>query len=160
MREPNLKTAEWLKRPVLQFLVSPQMNKIDIAEYLRKLYGIPVSKVHTANYLGEEKASPKNPMKRCAQRQPLPARATSRLGLPAKPPATSRARPRTDALRLKTADYKKAYVYLSDEDGAQRPRYHEIEAQLTPEALASWPAKPGRSAQELREKARREKSRR
>lgn len=66
VREPNLKTAEWLKRPVLQFLVSPQMNKIDISEYLRKLYGIPVSKVHTANYLGEDKVHPKSAMKRCA----------------------------------------------------------------------------------------------
>jgi hypothetical protein len=67
---------------------------------------------------------------------------------------------RADALRLKKADYKKAYVYLSDEVGAQRPRYHEIEAQLTPDALASWPAKPGRSVQELREKVRQEKQRR
>jgi len=41
-------------------------------------------------------------------------------------------------------------VYLADEEGSQRPRYHEVEAQLQPAALKSWPAKPGLSAEELR----------
>eukprot|EP00967_Tisochrysis_lutea_P034279 scaffold40877_cov39-Tisochrysis_lutea.AAC.2 len=62
------------------------------------------------------------------------------------------------ALRIKQSDFKKAYVYLYDEEGAQRPRYHEVEAQLTPEALASWPAKPGLSARELRGKSNKMKA--
>ncbi|EOD33522.1 hypothetical protein EMIHUDRAFT_314013 [Emiliania huxleyi CCMP1516] len=103
------------------------MNKLEIAEYLRKLYGMPVTKVHTANYDGKEKRDPRDPTKRQTH-QPRPP---------------------------KTAAYKKAFVYLADEQGAQRPRYHEVEAQLTPEALASWPAKPGLSARELREQAER-----
>ena len=52
VRTPNLQTAAISDRPVLQFLVSPKMNKIDIREYLTKLYGMPVAKVHTANYEG------------------------------------------------------------------------------------------------------------
>lgn len=86
VREPNLKTADWLKRPVLQFLVTTNMNKIDIAEYLRKLYAMPVTKVHTAIYLAEDKQSPRDPTKRCAATQaPSPRRMESHAGPPRRP---------------------------------------------------------------------------
>ena len=35
-----------------------------------------------------------------------------------------------DGSRPPSADYKKAYVYLQDEQGHQNPRYHEVEFQL------------------------------
>ena len=44
-------------------------------------------------------------------------------------------------------DYKKAYVYLHDALGAQRPRYHMIEFQKTPEAQAAWPSMPHRKVE-------------
>ena len=50
------------------------------------------------------------------------------------------------ACRWKEPDYKKAYVYLKDEHGAQRPRYHQIEAQLTDSYRRAWPARPGQQA--------------
>ena len=40
------------------------------------------------------------------------------------------------------ADYKKAYVYLMDAQGDNRPRYTPIEFQHTPEARAAWPSMP------------------
>ena len=40
------------------------------------------------------------------------------------------------------ADYKKAYVYLMDAEGENRPRYTPIEFQHTPEAQAAWPSMP------------------
>ncbi len=79
VREPNLKTAEWLKRPVMQFLVPPKMNKLDIKEYLSKLYGMQVSKVHTANYDPVFERNPRNPFGRCARRRPA-GRAPRRSG--------------------------------------------------------------------------------
>ena len=108
IRRPNIKTANWLKRPVEVFHVPPKMGKLEIKEYLRKLYGLPVTAVHTAIYEGKRKISPQ-------------------WGRPYKTPA-----------------YKKAYVYLADEHGSQKPRYQQIEAQLTPEAIAAWPVKPNR----------------
>ena len=33
---------------------------------------------------------------------------------------------------------------MADEKGNQNPRYHEVEAQLTDEAQAAWPARPHR----------------
>lgn len=39
-------------------------------------------------------------------------------------------------------DYKKAYVYLEDSQGKNKPRYQPIEYQLTPEAQAAWPQMP------------------
>jgi len=107
VRNPNLWSNSYLKRPVEVFLVSPKMSKLDIKEYLRKLYGLPVTAVHTAIYQGKTRTS---------------SRGT----------------------RYKEADYKKAYVYLADENGLQRPRYQPIEEQLTPEAIKAWPSKPGR----------------
>lgn len=80
VRNPDLKTAPFLKRPVLQFLVSPKMNKLEIAEYLRKLYGMPVTKVHTANYDGKEKRDPRDPTKRQTH-QPPPAHPPTAPGL-------------------------------------------------------------------------------
>ena len=115
IRNPNLSTKEWLKRPVEVFHVSPKMGKLDIMEYLRVLYNLPVTKVHTANYLGKWRRLP------------------------------------TGGQR-KEPDYKKAWVYLKDEIGTQRPRYTPIEAQLQPAAMASWPALPGEGASELRAK--------
>ncbi|KAL3893263.1 MAG: hypothetical protein SGPRY_014351 [Prymnesium sp.] len=50
-------TAGWLQQPVEVFHVSPKMTKLEIKEYLRKLYNLPVIKVHTANYLGKKKVS-------------------------------------------------------------------------------------------------------
>ena len=106
IREPYLKTEAWLKRPVEVFHVPPKMTKFEIKEYLTKLYGLKVSKVHTAIYNGRRKLDQ----------------------------ATGRKR--------KEADYKKAYVYLADEQGKQGPRYHRVEEALQPEAQAAWPEKP------------------
>ena len=82
------------------------MTKFEIKEYLTKLYGLQVSKVHTAIYNGRRKLDQ----------------------------ATGRKR--------KEADYKKAYVYLADEQGKQSPRYHRVEEALQPEAQEAWPEKP------------------
>lgn len=37
------------------FRVLPRMTKWEIREYLTKIYGLPVQKVNTANYLGKRK---------------------------------------------------------------------------------------------------------
>ena len=37
------------------FRVMPKMTKHEIREYLTKIYGLPVQKVNTANYLGKRK---------------------------------------------------------------------------------------------------------
>eukprot|EP00751_Fragilariopsis_kerguelensis_P013428 CAMPEP_0170769438 /NCGR_PEP_ID=MMETSP0733-20121128/6977_1 /TAXON_ID=186038 /ORGANISM="Fragilariopsis kerguelensis, Strain L26-C5" /LENGTH=106 /DNA_ID=CAMNT_0011111033 /DNA_START=148 /DNA_END=468 /DNA_ORIENTATION=- len=37
------------------FRVMPRMTKHEIKEYLTKIYGLPVTKVNTANYLGKRK---------------------------------------------------------------------------------------------------------
>uniref|UniRef100_A0A6T7YB62 Large ribosomal subunit protein uL23m n=1 Tax=Prymnesium polylepis TaxID=72548 RepID=A0A6T7YB62_9EUKA len=108
IRYPNLKTSSWLQRPVEVFLVSPKMTKMEIKEYLRKLYNLPVTAVHTANYLRKFRNDPQTGRK------------------------------------LKDAEYKKAYVYLRDKDGAQRPRYWRVEDQLREDAQKAWPAKPDR----------------
>ena len=106
IREPHLKTEAWLKRPVEVFHVSPKMTKFEIKEYLTKLYGLSVSRVHTAIYNGKQVMN------------------------------------QMSGRKVKQADYKKAYVYLADEQGPQRPRYHRVEEALTEEAQAAWPAKP------------------
>ena len=49
-------------------------------------------------------------------------------------------------------DYKKAYVYLRDEHGAQRPRYWRVEDQLRPEAIEAWPAKPEHALEAIRKR--------
>ena len=56
----------------------------------------------------------------------------------------------TTGRRYKDPDYKKAYVYLHDALGGQKPRYHEIEFQNTPEAKAAWPSMPHRYVEPLR----------
>eukprot|EP00965_Chrysotila_dentata_P246885 6207418-Pleurochrysis_carterae.AAC.2 len=55
-------------------------------------------------------------------------------------------------VRRKHPSYKRAYVYLEDEQGKHRPRYHEAEFQMTEEARQAWPAKPGRTAKDLADK--------
>ena len=60
IRRPNLRTASWLTRPVEVFLVSPKMTKLEIKEYLRKLYNLPVTAIHTANFLGKRKNNQQN----------------------------------------------------------------------------------------------------
>lgn len=35
-----------------EFRVEPSMTKIEIKEYLEKIYKVKVTEVHTANYLG------------------------------------------------------------------------------------------------------------
>ena len=55
-----------------------EMSGQPIAEYLRKLYGMPVTKVHTANYDGKEKRDPRDPTKRQTHQSP-----------PARPPTVS-----------------------------------------------------------------------
>ena len=37
------------------FRVDPKMTKLDVREYLQKVYGLPVKKVNTANYDGKLK---------------------------------------------------------------------------------------------------------
>lgn len=55
----SLLSIRWLghkTRPVQAvFRVEPKMNKLEIREYLRKIYGLPVVKVMTANFLGKRK---------------------------------------------------------------------------------------------------------
>ena len=113
VRYPSLRTKHWLNRPVEVFHVSPKMTKLEIKEYLVKLYNLPVSHVHTAIYEGRKRRDPR----------------------------TGQAR--------QDADFKKAYVYLQDEQGLQKPRYHMIDFQKTPEALAAWPSLPHRVVEEL-----------
>ena len=91
-----------------------QLNAKTSAALLWQLYNLPVTAVHTANYLGKLKLS------------------------------------QTWGRRYKEPNYKKAYVYLADESGTQRPRYSRIEEQLTPEAIEAWPAKPSRVLPQLR----------
>ena len=55
VRNPNLRLKSWLGVPVEVFIVPPAMTKFEIAEYLKRLYDLPVLKVHTANYLGKMK---------------------------------------------------------------------------------------------------------
>ena len=54
--------------------------------------------------------------------------------------------PPPHARSIKSPDFKKAFVYLEDGMGPHRPRYSELEAALTDEAMAAWPAKPGEDA--------------
>ena len=119
VRQPNLHTKYWLNRPVEVFHVSPQMTKLEIKEYLIKLYNLPVSRVHTAIYDGRK-------------------RMNQRTGRP-----------------YQEADYKKAYVYLHDVEGEQRPRYHRVEAQLSDEYKEAWPVMPHRVVPELPKKSER-----
>ncbi len=56
MRSPNLHTAAWLKRPVEVFFISPKMTKLELREYLRVLYDIPVSKVRARERAGHRVA--------------------------------------------------------------------------------------------------------
>ena len=51
--------------------------------------------------------------------------------------------------RYQEPDYKKAYVYLHDAQGAQKPRYHLIEAQNTDEYREAWPVRPHRVVPDL-----------
>ena len=130
VRSPNLQTKYWLHRPVEVFHVSPKMTKFEIKEYLIKLYNLPVSHVHTAIYEGKTKVARKeinSPSGKTVQIQE----------------------------RYREADFKKAYVYLHDAEGAQKPRYHEIEFQMTPEALAAWPAMPHRVVEQPPKKGER-----
>ena len=55
VRNPSLKLKSWMGVPVEVFIVPPKMTKFEIAEYLKRLYDLPVLKVHTANYLGKVK---------------------------------------------------------------------------------------------------------
>eukprot|EP00047_Mylnosiga_fluctuans_P017393 m.61031 g.61031 ORF g.61031 m.61031 type:complete len:138 (+) comp7058_c0_seq2:12-425(+) len=43
------------KKNVAVFRISPKMNKIEVREYLEKIYGIQVEKVGTRNILGPKK---------------------------------------------------------------------------------------------------------
>lgn len=56
---------------------------------------------------------------------------------------------------FKEPDYKKAYVYLSDAEGANQPRYTPVEAQLQEEWQASWPVLPHRDIPDLPKKSER-----
>ena len=62
---------------------------------------------------------------------------------------------RERGMRYQEPDFKKAYVYLHDSEGAQKTRYHLVEEQLTEESRAAWPAKPHRVVPPL-EQAKRE----
>ena len=64
-------------------------------------------------------------------------------------------RNRFNGVKYKEPDYKKAFVYLQDAEGENRPRYHEIERQQTEDAQAAWPSKPHRYLPELVKKAER-----
>jgi len=55
VRNPNLRLKSWMGVPVEVFIVPPAMSKFEIAEYLKRLYNLPILKVHTANYLGQMK---------------------------------------------------------------------------------------------------------
>ena len=119
VRQPNLRTKHWLNRPVEVFHVSPKMTKMEIKEYLIKLYNLPVSHVHTAIYEGRKRMS------------------------------------QITGVKYQEPDYKKAYVYLHDAFGAQRPRYHEIEAQSTEAYKKAWPVLPDRVVPDLPKKGER-----
>ena len=54
--------------------------------------------------------------------------------------------------RTKDPDYKKAYVYLHDAHGEQKPRYTPVEAQLTEEWQEAWPVLPHRVVPDLPKK--------
>lgn len=141
IRRPNLHTAAWLRRPVEVFLVSPKMSKLEIKEYLRKLYQLPVTAVHTANYIQRKAINAKTMRKTKVN---MYIRPVSRAACAAV---------RRVVLFLQVGpDYKKAYVYLRDENGSQRPRYSRIEEQLTSEAQEAWPAKPGHTADTIARK--------
>lgn len=43
------------KNATATFRVLPKMTKHEIAEYLQRIYKLPVKKVNTANYLGKRK---------------------------------------------------------------------------------------------------------
>jgi large subunit ribosomal protein L23 len=62
---------------------------------------------------------------------------------------------RPTGVRFREPDYKKAYVYMHDELGAQKPRYHLIEFQTTPEAREAWPAMPHRAVGPIPKRAER-----
>ena len=68
LRAPNLHTASWLKRPVEVFLVAPRMTKLEIKAYLRVLYNLPVTKVHTANYRGKSRPRAQGKFSKCDSR--------------------------------------------------------------------------------------------
>ena len=57
--------------------------------------------------------------------------------------------------RYKEPDYKKAYVYLADAQGENKPRYTDIEAQLSEEWSEAWPVRPHRVLPDLVKKAER-----
>lgn len=136
-------TAGWLQQPVEVFHVSPKMTKLEIKEYLRKLYNLPVIKVHTANYLGKKKVS------RTGKQYKVRGGPRSRRSMPA--PLTSRA-PSTFS---QEPDYKKAYVYLDDgSEEFHKLRYWRIEDQLRTESLEAWPAKPGEEPKPMTKKPR------
>ena len=119
VRQPNLATKFWLTRPVEVFHVSPKMTKMEIKEYLIKLYNLPVSHVHTTIYDGKKRMN------------------------------------RLTGHKYQEADYKKAYVYLHDAQGAQRPRYHLIERANTDEYRQAWPVLPHRVVPDLPKKSER-----
>ena len=48
VRNPNLRLKSWMGVPVEVFIVPPAMSKFEIAEYLKRLYNLPILKVHTA----------------------------------------------------------------------------------------------------------------
>mmetsp|Transcript_20839 Transcript_20839/g.62181 ORF Transcript_20839/g.62181 Transcript_20839/m.62181 type:complete len:102 (+) Transcript_20839:229-534(+) len=55
----TLVNMRWLghkTRPVQAvFRIEPRMNKLEVREYLEKIYGLPVKKVMTENFLGKHK---------------------------------------------------------------------------------------------------------
>jgi len=70
-----LLSVRYLKSPrptQAVFKVAPSMTKNDIQEYLRKIYGLPVKKVMTANFDGKWK-------RLTGQRKLLSVRATPRF---------------------------------------------------------------------------------
>lgn len=55
----------------------------------------------------------------------------------------TRTDPQTGRKR-RVPDFKKAYVYLFDRFGAQKIRYHQVEAQMTDAYREAWPVLPHR----------------
>eukprot|EP00634_Sargassococcus_sp_CCMP2135_P006705 CAMPEP_0198644022 /NCGR_PEP_ID=MMETSP1467-20131203/348_1 /TAXON_ID=1462469 /ORGANISM="unid. sp., Strain CCMP2135" /LENGTH=96 /DNA_ID=CAMNT_0044379463 /DNA_START=99 /DNA_END=389 /DNA_ORIENTATION=+ len=55
----TLISIKWLKHPIrppqATFKVAPSMNKFEIRDYLKNIYGLPVKKVMTENFMGERK---------------------------------------------------------------------------------------------------------
>mmetsp|Transcript_8507 Transcript_8507/g.26582 ORF Transcript_8507/g.26582 Transcript_8507/m.26582 type:complete len:106 (-) Transcript_8507:18-335(-) len=55
----TLINIRWLGHPVKPvqavFRIQPRMNKLEVREYLSKIYGLPVKKVMTDNWLGRHK---------------------------------------------------------------------------------------------------------